>query len=342
MATVQIGSTGAAVVVGFNTISNSGNVQNLATTVTAAPVMVASDTLDMMYNFLARAYDTTGRGRAPRAADRPQWAQARFSVEEIYDVLDHAAREVALSVRSDFLKPLWQTINPSSNAFDQSDKLRLLGSRVKVGSAPDDVIAQKLGIYQFGDITSRGVGWTDTQPVYTNVGGELKVYGDTPTTPNPSDAEATFIKLPEVTTFTSVGTLTGTSQTATFAITTPTDNFDTTRDLHVLAKLSDGSETVWSLISAVSDTSNISLTGIQLLTDMDQGAGAVTITWYVPAFYEMPRILEKLVVQLAAGDLFSSLGEMDMATEAYQQYTDALREFALPQYALPIESEENE
>jgi hypothetical protein len=337
MAVVTAGTTTCSVIVDFNTVLNN-DIQDLAA-VPAANVLVPSDTLDLVFNFLERAYDITGRGRAPRAQDRPSWAQAQFSVEEIYDALDNAAREVAMRVRSDFVKTLWQTINPSTNVFDQSDKLRLLGSRAKVGT----VIAQKLGIYQYGDLVSRGIVWTDSQPVYTNVGGELLVYGDTPTTPNPSDAEATYIKLPEITTFTNTGavTIAGDNITGTILLTGGGDTFDTTRDLHVLIKLDDAVDTAWSLISTVSNSTNISITGIQSLAAIAPTPTTITLTWYVPAFYEMPRILEKLIVELAIGDLMTSRGEFQKAAESYRQYQDALQEFALPQYALPLEAEQS-
>jgi hypothetical protein len=55
----------------------------------------------------------------------------------------------------------------------------------------------------------------------------------------------------------------------------------------------------------------------------------------------MPRILEKLIVELAIGDLMTSRGEFQKAAESYRQYQDALQEFALPQYALPLEAEQS-
>jgi hypothetical protein len=331
MATIELGDAFSSNVVGVRNIDVTNQQQFGA--VTALAVMEPLTVIPALENLLARSYTTVGR--VAKIQNRIEQPIVRFSLEEMHQFLDFAAVEVSSQVRAEFLKGLQTEINPSSNAFDISDKLRVLGSRVKVGT----VIAKRLGIYQFRDLDSRGITFSDTNPVWTAAGGEVRVYGDSPiASPNPTDAEAAFISLPE--------TAAQSNGAATFDGTTGivagASVFNAERDTFLPILLDDGVDTAWAYIASVTNATTIVLGTFEDLTDISTGAGAVTITWTVPAYYKISKIIENLVILLAASDLLAAMGEFDIAAEYRKEYEDALRGFVLPVFRLPVEEERNE
>lgn len=251
----------------------------------------------------------------------------RFANEELIWFLEDAAVQVVTRVNSLYLQSLRTSKAPSLSTarFDFSDTLRVLGETISIDGTTR---AQRISEDYREDLLSRGVTIDQTLPVYTMEGGQVSVYGGL--FKNPITAEADAILLPQPVFKTATGSYNAGSDT--FQI-TGGDSISADYHAYVTATLTDNlGDVINGILVDINETTQI----VRLDID-DTGflnSGTITMTWKTPAYSQLYEILESLVVELAAVDVFSAIGEMQLAKSALENFEIMIKEYALPFFKL--------
>lgn len=275
-------------------------------------VLEFRDLLPALEDILQRA--TYPAERLAHPSDRVLRPASRFSLQELVWILDEAAIETVLQVKARYLKPLQTSKSPSGAAWSLTDVVRLLGSTVSV----DGNKAKRVSFEQHKDLVSRGITFSDSYPVYVHEGAEMTVFGDTT---DPDDAAATWITLPAPVAKSATVTVAGGGHGAFNAVqltVTAGDEFVEGRDHYLPAYLNDGAGIEgWGYIYTYSSSTVITLWhDVDFTTISTPG----TLTWTVPAFYQLPEILKNACLQLAAAYCFAQIGEVNRMTAALKNF----------------------
>lgn len=257
--------------------------------------------------------------RVASSEDRVRQPLVRFSIQEIIDILDYAAVEVLTNVRSEYLTSFQEIKTPSSGVFNLADTIRLLGTTVKV----NDNLAFRLGVYQFEDTLSRGITPSDSEPMYIHPSANVEVHADTV---NPTDSQATFISLPVEITRTSSGSFDPNTNT----LTTDDDIF-TTSETGLVVYLSDSTNEGYGWIETVSDDNEVVVRHTGTLTPITT---PTTVRLIVPIVSQLSTVLQSLVIELAAADMFAAMGEIGLMETCLKDYARLLQRYRLAYFPL--------